>query len=77
METLVFSKAASEYAALGWFVYPACWPTASGGCGCGRDHAKAGKAPLLKNGHKGASANADEIARWEGDRKSTRLNSSH
>lgn len=66
METLVFSKAASEYARLGWFVYPACWPTASGSCGCGRDHAKAGKAPLLKNGHKGASANADEIARWEG-----------
>jgi len=43
---------ALSYIALGFYVFPCCWPTATGTCACGRNHKgrDIGKVPLTPNG---------------------------
>ena len=63
-KTRAFEELAAEYAELGWFVYPTCWPAETGDCGCGRQHEKAGKAPLTRGGYKDASLAQGTLAEW-------------
>lgn len=51
---------------LEWYVFPVCWATPEGKCGCGQGHTgKAiGKAPLTPKGHLDASRNPKQIETW-------------
>lgn len=60
-----FFDRALEYVGRGWFVFPVCWPNASGSCGCGRGHEKGGKAPLADGGYKSASMDLDRLEEWD------------
>ena len=53
-------------ARLGYRVGPLCWPTATGACGCGWNHDDkvAGKAPRLKDGVKGFTADPGSIHQY-------------
>jgi len=68
MSDYSFTKTALEYIReYKWYVFPTCWPTKEGGCGCGAhtgETSKAGKQPLIKGGHNSATIDTDEIARW-------------
>ena len=50
-------EAALEYVDKGFFVFPCCWPTESGACGCGRNHKgrDIGKRPLTDHGFQDAT----------------------
>jgi len=50
----------------GYQVFPCCWPTDEGLCGCGRGHnlKEVGKAPLTLHAHLDASAKAADVFNW-------------
>ena len=50
-------EAALEYVDKGFLVFPCCWPTESGVCGCGRNHKgrDIGKRPLTDHGFQDAT----------------------
>ena len=60
---------ALRLAAAGRPVFPACWPTDEGRCGCGQGHQvrDVGKSPigrLVAHGHKDATTNTAIIRGW-------------
>lgn len=63
-----FTDVALDYSRnRGWYVYPTCWPDASGACGCGmhRDGTtKAGKQPLVKGAFNASSIDEETIRDW-------------
>ena len=48
----------------GWSIIPLCWPNDQGHCGCGRNHAGAGKAPLTTRGVNDSSDQFDAVMQW-------------
>jgi len=66
----VMLQAALSYAAQGFKVFPVCWPTPDGKCGCGRGHTgrDIGKVPLNEHGLKDATQTIEGVkeywARW-------------
>jgi len=61
-------EASLGYAARGWHVFPCCWPTTEGKCGCGYGHEgkDVGKAPLTSHGFKDATTDEATIREWWG-----------
>lgn len=59
-------EAALEYARMGWYVFPLCWPDENGRCACGWNHAPrdAGKAPRTKRGRLDATTSEEHIRAW-------------
>ena len=60
---------ATAYARRGWWVFPLCFPTADGACGCGSGHQgrDVGKAPigrLAPHGLESATTNTATVDRW-------------
>lgn len=55
-----------QYVEKGYHLLPICFPNNNGKCNCGRNHQgkEIGKAPLTKNGWKGATNNIDTIINW-------------
>jgi putative DNA primase/helicase len=57
---------ALSYAALGFHIFPCCWPTATGSCGCGRNHKgrDIGKVPLTPKGFYDGTNDIERINKW-------------
>lgn len=69
MASLTLLNCALDYAERGWPVFPLCWPTVSGVCGCGRHRnpkkkRAIGKAPLTPHGVLDANTNHGVISAW-------------
>ena len=61
-------QAAAKYVKEGFAVFPICWPTSDGKCGCGQGHTgkQIGKAPLIKNwANTAARNNIRVLALWD------------
>jgi putative DNA primase/helicase len=60
--------AALDWVGQGFGVFPCCWPTADGGCDCGRGHTgrDVGKAPLTPHGLKNATMRESVVREYWG-----------
>jgi hypothetical protein len=64
VESVQNLHSALQFLAWGWSVIPLCWPNDQGRCGCGRNHAGAGKAPLTTRGVNDSSDQFHIIMDW-------------